>query len=146
MREDLAPLSAAGHHPVNDQVLIIDIDDIMQTLDRTLRLYGEQPAYDNINQGNGIVAFLFDIYDQLGYLPDGNRFVTKNIREVLDAFTQYFDRTEMSSLERQCWYVAAQKLVDRFVEYKLYAQDGIHRYNFYNYHHGTLYLVRDLHA
>lgn len=141
MMDDFVILTDADYRSQVDRLVIVDVSDILEQMHSTILAYGERPAYENLQYGS-IGAFLFDLYHEVGYLPAGHRPATGNIRDVLDAAPQYFDCTELSSLQRQCWYVVMQQLVDRFVEFKMYDANHIHHFDFHDYQNGTLYLRR----
>lgn len=123
----------------HDHLLVVDVSDILGDMHRTILAYGEHPIYNDLNAPN-LAPFLWDIFEEVGYLPEGYRFISKNIMGVLDAAGQYFDHGYMSDLQRQCWHNVTQKLIDRMVEYRLYDQTHVNKFDFYNYADGTLYL------
>lgn len=141
MMDDFVELTPEDYRGSVDRLVVVDVSDILEQMHATIVAYGEKPAYENLQYGS-IGAFLFDLYHEVGYLPSGHQPATSNIRDVLDAAPQYFDCTELSSLQRQCWHVVMQKMVERFVEFNMYDPTHIHRFDFHDYENGTLYLSR----
>lgn len=143
--DDFVALTEADYQHHNffpDHVVIVDISDILEEMHSVIVTHGETPVYEHLNH-HSMSSFLFDIYNEIGYLPDGKRFVARNTSSVLDTVNMYFDCTSLSPLQRQSWLVATQKIIDRFVSFKLYNQQNhIHNYDFHLYEHGTLYLKK----
>jgi hypothetical protein len=139
LNDDFVELSDADYRRSVDHLILMDVSDILEQMHATILAYGEKPAYENLQYGS-IGAFLFDLYHEVGYLPNGNRGVTQNIRDVLDTAPQYFDCPELTPLQRQCWYVVMQQMVDRFVEFRMYDASHVHAFDFHDYRNGTLYL------
>jgi len=139
LKEDLVmnPPPISENFPI--KLLLVDVADILDEVDLVVRQSQEQPTYDHFIAGP-ITDFLYDIYNEIGFLPNGQHTVARNIGDVLDVCDRYFPRGNMSQVERQAWITATEHLIRRFVAYKLYGRDNVHRYDFYDYNNGTLYL------
>jgi 6-phosphogluconate dehydrogenase len=124
---------------VVENLLVMDIGDILDDLQKELQRIGIRSVCEDWHKGP-IESFLYEIFTEVGYLPDGERRVAYNVTDVLDTSGQYFDRGDMCSYERIQWMIAVQRLINRFVEYRLYGKDHVHVYDFFAYENNTLYL------
>lgn len=125
-----------------ERLLVMDVSDIFDDMHQHIVTAGEVPAYGHLNN-EYFGAFVFDLYEEISFLPDHTRLIAANINGLLDTASQYFDCVMLSWHQRQCWFYAAQQLVDRLIEYRFYCpRDRVHQYDFHEFNNGTLYLRR----
>jgi hypothetical protein len=131
-----------SEHDFPPEIVIVDIGDIIEDMHGVILSAGEQPVYGQPDSEH-LSGFLFDIFNEIGYLPDGHRFIARNIADVLFTSEQYFSCAHLSPLQYQGWMVATQQIIDRFIEYRMYdSREHVHNFDYHDYHDGTLYLKR----
>jgi hypothetical protein len=121
-----------------DHLLIVEVGDLFDEMADAIAEGGELPAHilDNGNTD----AFLMDLYQAVGYRPEGTIDLKPNVRDVLDASHYYFDVLELSPLQRQLWHTFMDRLLVRFDEFKLYDGQHMHRYDYHRLHGDVLLL------
>lgn len=115
--------------PHQDQYLLLDVGDIFDEMEQAIRMGGEIPIHNRYHENMG--SFVEEIYNSLGYLPRFSPAAVRNIENILQMCGIFFDHYTFTPLQREQWYVMAQRLVQRMQDYRLYN----HRYeNMYDYH------------
>ena len=121
-----------------DHLLIIEVGDLFDEMECQITHRNELPVFTMQNHNTD--AFLMDLYQAVGFRPEGSRDIEPNVRDVLKDCGVYFDVPEFSSLQRRLWLEFMDELMARFDAFKLYDSYYIHRYDYYRLHGDVLLL------
>lgn len=139
--DEIVELSNADFYPPpEEKLIIVDVGDIFQYVEQRALWAGENPVHGDLLYDPCTTSFLNDLYDQISFIPNGNRAAAVNIKSTLEMCGQYFHSSHFTPLQQQLWYEAADMLLERFYGLKMYNERHENRYDFYAMHGDAMVL------